>query len=70
MMVIVNYQCCICGESIEKDSQADPCGITIFSNVDKSEDEQSEQTFFCHYECFKSSMTSNLRQYLRLEDHN
>ena len=67
-MVIVNFQCCICGKSIDRDSQVDPCGVTIFSNMDEDEIEQSEQTFFCHYQCFKSSMDLSLRQYLRLED--
>jgi len=67
-MVLVNFQCCICGDSIDRESKIDPCGITIFSNVDKDEQEQKEQTFFCHYECFCNSMDSGVRLHLTLED--
>ena len=67
-MVLVNFQCCLCGDSIDRDSQLDPCGVTIFSKVDKSEHDQKEHTFFCHYECFRNSMDSGIRIHLNLED--
>jgi len=66
-MVLVNFQCCLCGESIDRDSGIDPCGVTIFSKVDTDKNEQ-EQTFFCHYVCFLNSMDSGVRIHLDFED--
>ena len=67
-MALVNYECCICGDSIDKDSQLDPCGLLIYSNINKDECEQLEQMFFCHYECFRRSMDSGVRIHLDFED--
>ncbi|NQT63609.1 MAG: hypothetical protein HQ556_11670 [Candidatus Marinimicrobia bacterium] len=67
-MVLVRYQCCICGENIDKDSQFDPCGVSIFSNLDKDENDQLEAMFFCHYDCFRGSMDLGVRMHLNLED--
>ena len=66
-MVLVNFQCCLCGESIDRDSGIDPCGVTIFSKVDTDKNEQ-EQTFFCHLDCFRNSMDAGAREYLIFED--
>jgi hypothetical protein len=67
-MALVRYQCCICGESIERGSNLDPCGVSIFSNLDKDESEQLYQMFFCHYECFLGSMYSGASMHLNFED--
>jgi len=45
----------------------DPCAVAIYSNIDKDQDEQLEQMFFCHYECFRAIMDSGTRPYLNLE---
>ncbi|MBT4033521.1 MAG: hypothetical protein HOB84_14145 [Candidatus Marinimicrobia bacterium] len=67
-MALVRYHCAICGESIDDGSQFDPCGVSIFSNLDKETSEQLEQMFFCHYECFRNSLEPGTRMYLNFED--
>ena len=67
-MALVRYQCCICGHNIDEDSQFDPCGVSIFSNLDKHESQQLEQMFFCHYDCFRGSLEPGTRMYLNFED--
>jgi hypothetical protein len=63
-MVLVNYECCICGDNINKDSKLDPCGMSIYTNLDKNEDEQEEQIFFCHFSCFRATLEPGVREYL------
>jgi len=67
-MALVRYQCAICGKSIDEDSQFDPCGVSIFSNLNKPESQQLEQMFFTNYECFKDSLEPGVREYLNFED--
>ena len=67
-MVLVNCHCCICGQNIDEDSQFDPCGVSIFSNLNKNESEMLEAMFFCHYECFRGCLESGVRMYLNFED--
>jgi len=67
-MALVRYHCAICGGTIEEGSQFDPCGVSIFSNLDKETSEQLEQVFFCHYGCFKGSLEPGVREYLNFED--
>jgi len=69
-MALVNFECSICGKSIDKDSKLDPCAITIYTNIDKDESEQLEQIFFSHYECFRGALQSDLCEMLNLEDRN
>ena len=66
-MVLVAYGCCICGENIDEDAhKLDPCYIQINTNISGDEEEQLEQGFFCHYECFKKIMDHD--GHLNLED--
>jgi len=67
-MALVRYRCAICGESIDKGSRFDPCGVSIFSNLDKEMSDQLEQMFFVHYKCFKGSLEPGVREYLNFED--
>ena len=67
-MALVRYHCAICGQNIDEDSQFDPCGVSIFSNLNKPESQQLEQLFFTHYKCFKDSLESGVREYLSFED--
>jgi len=55
-MVMVTCQCCICGGNIKDAHKLDPCFLTINTNIDGDDEEQLEQGFFCHYECFKEVM--------------
>ncbi len=67
-MSLVAFQCSICGHNIDKTSLLDPCGVSIFSNLDKDESQQLEQMFFCHYECFRGCLDTGVREYLNFED--
>ena len=67
-MALVRFQCCICGEHIEKGSRLDPCYVSIVSNLDKDASQQLEQMFFCHYECFRGRLIPGVREYLNFED--
>ena len=67
-MVLVNFQCCLCGDNINRDSELDPCGVSIFSNLNKPESQQLEQMFFTHYECFRGALELGTREYLNFED--
>jgi len=64
---MVRYQCCFCGNNIEETHKLDPCATAIYTNLDKEQDEQLEQMFFCHYTCFKAVMESGTRVHLNLE---
>lgn len=59
------FQCIICGEGIVKEDPHDPCALFLVSNVDKSQMDQKEQTFFCHLNCFQASMKNEKNLYLR-----
>lgn len=67
-MALVTYECCFCGDHISEESEFDPCFVSIVSNLDKDENQQLEQMFFCHYTCFKNSMDSSVSMYLNFED--
>ena len=67
-MSIVIYHCAICGQNLEGGSKQDPCGISIFSNIDKEdESEMQEAYFFSHYECFRKNLEPGVQEYLNFE---
>jgi len=51
----IKYSCCICKETVigGSGSKLDPMSVWLVSNIDKNRDEQKEQQFFCHFECFR-----------------
>lgn len=51
------YQCCFCGEGIES-NKVDVTSLIVITNWDK--EEQQEQQFFCHLECFKQRVFENV----------
>ena len=63
----MKYQCCICkSESELKD--LDPCSLTLRTNIDEKEDNQKEQTFYCHLECFRKLINDDGIMYIMEED--
>lgn len=54
------YQCCFCGKKIEFNITA----LLLITNYDKDLDEQQEQQFFCHINCFKKKLNRNIPLYL------
>jgi hypothetical protein len=53
----LRYQCCICKQSMPlgepKGHRLDPCALVIVGHADKDWQDQKEQTFYCHFECFR-----------------
>ena len=51
------YHCCICKGSVSHagphEHQLDPCALVIVGHADKEWRDQKEQTFYCHFECFR-----------------
>ena len=63
---MLDYQCCICKETVNKDtaSPLDPCGLILVSNIDLPRDVQKEQEFFCHLECFRRLVNNDGIMYI------
>ncbi len=51
------YHCVICKGSMPLDApqahRLDPCGLVLVANSDCEWRDQREQTFWCHFECFR-----------------
>lgn len=51
------YKCCICNGTLpfhgQQDHPLDPCALVIVGHADREWREQKEQTFYCHFECFR-----------------
>ena len=54
------YQCCFCGNKIEFNITA----LLLITNYDKEPNEQQEQQFFCHLNCFKKRIDRSTPLYL------
>jgi hypothetical protein len=59
----LRYRCCFCDQMIES-TRINPCDLNILINYDKPKDEQDNQTFWCHIECFRKSLHENIRKML------
>ena len=69
---MLEYQCCICkdtilGEELSK-STLDPCTLILVSNFDKPREDQKEQQFFCHFECFRKVIDDDGIMYIMDSD--
>src|SRR4051812_18420134 len=53
----LSLHCCICKGSLPcegpQQHPLDPCGLVIIAHFDKGWRDQKEQTFYCHFECFR-----------------
>lgn len=54
--------CCFCNKNVESDA-INPCDINILSNWDKEKNKQHNQTFWCHYECFREKLHTDVQQH-------
>lgn len=61
-----DYQCCICKETVTSDvaSPLDPCSLILVSNIDRPRDDQKEQEFFCHLDCFRQLINNDGLMYI------
>ena len=67
-MSLVKFQCCICGDNIDRDSPVDPCGLILYTNIDIDDGKEPDQLFFCRNECFFKSIDSEVFMRLNPED--
>ncbi|MDZ4688807.1 MAG: hypothetical protein SH850_27345 [Planctomycetaceae bacterium] len=53
----LSYHCVICKGSMPFDGpqahRLDPCGLVVVGNADRDWRDQRDQTFWCHFECFR-----------------
>lgn len=55
--------CCFCDKEIIT-NKTDPCAMHFLTNIYTKEKEQYHQIFYCHLQCFKKTLTSNVPLYL------
>ena len=54
-----DYECILCRKTLTNGPGAhrlDPCALTLTVNVHLERRHQREQTFFCHYTCFRDTV--------------
>jgi hypothetical protein len=64
---MLDYECCICKQTVcsaSNTSSLDPCGLILVSNIDRPRDDQKEQEFFCHFECFRRLVNNDGIMYI------
>ena len=64
--MVDGYQCCICKETVSdrRASLLDPCAVILVSNIDQQRENQKEQQFYCHFECFRRLMNNDGVMYI------
>lgn len=66
------YHCVICKGTIPftgpHEHRLDPCALVIIGNQDQDWREQREQTFYCHFECFRRLVGDDGVLYIKDED--
>lgn len=67
---MLDYECCICKGTVNKDdaSPLDPCSLFLVGNIDLPRDDQKEQEFFCHLECFRRLVNNDGIMYIMESD--
>lgn len=63
----MDYQCCICKKE-EELNRLDPCSLTLRTNIESKQDNQREQTFYCHFECFRKLIDDDGNLYIMDEE--
>jgi hypothetical protein len=61
------YECCICKDTVSRESESsplDPCALVLVSNIEQPRDNQKEQQFFCHFECFRKLVNNDGVMYI------
>lgn len=53
----MSFHCCICKGAMPvagpQEHRLDPCALVIIGHIDREWRDQKEQTFYCHFECFR-----------------
>ena len=63
----LHFRCCFCDQLIES-SNTDPADINILINIDKAKDQQYNQTFYCHIDCFRKKMHVGMKMHFHLHN--
>ena len=65
-----DYECCICKQTVSAGSGAllDPCALILIGNYERPREEQKEQQFFCHFECFRRLVNNDGVMYIMDSD--
>ena len=64
---MLDYECCICKGTVSAaggEALLDPCALIIVSNIDLPREDQKEQQFFCHFECFRRLVNNDGIMYI------
>ena len=65
---VIKYECCICKETVSAGvpsaAALDPCALILLSNISRPREEQKEQQFFCHFECFRRLVNNDGIMYI------
>lgn len=60
------YRCCFCNTFIES-SKGDPCELDVLTNFTKPKNQQYNQIFYCHMQCFKKQLHAKVQEYFYIE---
>ena len=62
-MAEMHQMCIICKATIEQAEHAghalDPCALVVVGHADREHEDQKEQTFFCHFQCFRKIVSDD-----------
>jgi hypothetical protein len=61
------FLCCFCNQSIES-SETGLADISIMINIDKSKDQQYDQFFWCHVQCFEEKLHDAMKMHFHLHN--
>ena len=63
----LGFLCCFCNEDITS-LDPDPSEITIIANIDKPNEKQADQIFWCHAQCLKNKVHNDINPLFVLDD--
>ena len=65
-----DYECCICKQTVSASSGAplDPCALLLIANYEQPREQQKDQQFFCHFECFRRLVNNDGVMYIMDSD--
>ena len=65
----LGFSCCFCNKSIMSFDQY-PADLNVVVNIDKPKEQQHDQFFYCHTECFRNKLHPNMKSVFILDKIN
>ena len=67
---MLDYECCICKQTVSAAGGAalDPCALLLIANYEQPREQQKDQQFFCHFECFRRLVNNDGVMYIMDSD--